>query len=206
MIKRRTIGEIITWFDQSPDAGHPTCVCSFADCEMKGEPFHEASEPVRVFKDGGDEPTLEARFHVDCFEICVQLLNTDESLPAVYKAEGFEPTYPVLPWPSTFVPIYMPVIGEPFPYLAFCRPDEAEDISVAVGSMNGLCELTDERLAMLKSYLTYYAYAPCWDADDSFPFDQKFISAIRTSIEAIDGPETLKAWLESAKKRGIDPF
>jgi hypothetical protein len=56
-------GETITvnsimWFSNSPDAGHPDCLCSWC-----GKPIPEGTVPLRVF----DRTTeMEARFHNKC--------------------------------------------------------------------------------------------------------------------------------------------
>ena len=51
----------IKWFDSSPDAGDPSCLCSY--CE---ELIDEHEMPIRAFD---TEKNLEARFHIKCFGI-----------------------------------------------------------------------------------------------------------------------------------------
>lgn len=51
----------IKWFDLSPDAGDPSCLCSL--CE---ELIGEDELPIRAFD---TEKNLEARFHMKCFGI-----------------------------------------------------------------------------------------------------------------------------------------
>lgn len=60
----------IRWFEDSPDAGLPECICSLCG-EVIGTPWWENSGaedkgdfPIRAFD---TERNLEARFHIDCF-------------------------------------------------------------------------------------------------------------------------------------------
>lgn len=50
------------WFDDSPDAGDPECICSICRREIP-----HAENLMRMFQ-REDEVTLEARFHQHCFE------------------------------------------------------------------------------------------------------------------------------------------
>ncbi|MBA7637851.1 hypothetical protein ES703_45500 [subsurface metagenome] len=49
----------IKWFDTSPDAGDPSCLCSL--CELL---IDEDEVPIRAVD---TEKNLEARFHIKCF-------------------------------------------------------------------------------------------------------------------------------------------
>jgi len=49
----------IKWFDLSPDAGAPNCICSL--CEQL---IGENEVPIRAFDTARG---LEARFHIKCF-------------------------------------------------------------------------------------------------------------------------------------------
>lgn len=49
----------IKWFDLSPDAGDPSCLCSLC-----GELIGEEEMPIRAFD---ADKGLEARFHIKCF-------------------------------------------------------------------------------------------------------------------------------------------
>ena len=49
----------IKWFELSPDAGDPSCLCSL--CEQL---IGEEEVPIRAFD---TEKNLEARFHINCF-------------------------------------------------------------------------------------------------------------------------------------------
>lgn len=50
----------ITWFQDSPDAGLPECVCSLC-----GQMIRLEDIPIRAFN---PQTNLEARFHFDCFK------------------------------------------------------------------------------------------------------------------------------------------
>jgi len=49
----------IKWFELSPDAGDPSCICSL--CEQL---IDENGVPIRAFD---ADRNLEARFHIKCF-------------------------------------------------------------------------------------------------------------------------------------------
>lgn len=51
----------IKWFDTSPDAGDPSCLCSY--CE---ELIDKDEVPIRAVD---TEKNLEARFHIKCLGI-----------------------------------------------------------------------------------------------------------------------------------------
>lgn len=61
--------EQIQWFETSPDAGLPECICSLCG-KVIGTPWWEQDEeesdeiPIRLFD---TDRNLEARFHLDCF-------------------------------------------------------------------------------------------------------------------------------------------
>lgn len=56
----------IKWFTDSPDVGDPSCICSLC-----GEQVPEEDLPIRLWNDNHD-PTLEARFHEDCFKKIIE--------------------------------------------------------------------------------------------------------------------------------------
>ena len=59
----------IAWFRESPDAGHPKCICSF--CYKKiDEPGDDDPGPIRITR---SEDNTEARFHQVCFEMVKDL-------------------------------------------------------------------------------------------------------------------------------------
>ena len=66
----------IRWFKDSPDAGHPDCLCSWC-----GKVIPAADAPViRMFNDDTDE---EARFHRRCAAPALGLM-----MPEVSYDEG----------------------------------------------------------------------------------------------------------------------
>lgn len=70
----------IKWFDLSPDAGDPSCICSL--CEQL---IGEDEVPIRAFD---ADRNLEARFHIKCFGTAtgtkIHALSDDEE----YYREG----------------------------------------------------------------------------------------------------------------------
>lgn len=62
------------WFEDSPDAGHPDCICSV--CRKQ---INDDDNPLRIYED-----KFEARFHNDCFK-------------RVQQAQGFfnDPNHPL---------------------------------------------------------------------------------------------------------------
>lgn len=73
----------IRWFDDSPDAGEPDCVCSYCGermeernpelAEWEDDPSADPSG-IRMWKNGPKgENSLEARFHDRCFNECIEL-------------------------------------------------------------------------------------------------------------------------------------
>lgn len=56
-------------FANSPDAGHPDCICSRC-----GEPIGEEVIPIRVFTDDN----REYRYHPDCVGLAVDDLYWDD--------------------------------------------------------------------------------------------------------------------------------
>jgi hypothetical protein len=53
-------GRTLTWWVDSPDAGHPECLCSWCANVISDEDV----PPIRLFD---DESGMEARFHIDCW-------------------------------------------------------------------------------------------------------------------------------------------
>lgn len=53
--------EQLTWFKDSPDAGHPKCICSYCQ-ELIGD----GEVPLRVFRDANDGRGEEVRLHMKC--------------------------------------------------------------------------------------------------------------------------------------------
>ena len=51
----------LRFFDDSPDAGDPLCICSYCECLIQ-----EGTVPIRLF-----EGKREQRLHVDCFHTCI---------------------------------------------------------------------------------------------------------------------------------------
>lgn len=71
----------LRWFDDSPDAGSPACICSYCAERIEASPegeedFPEVNadegEPIRMWTNGGKAPCKEARFHPKCFEACLE--------------------------------------------------------------------------------------------------------------------------------------
>ena len=56
----------IKWYQDSPDAGDPSCLCSF--CEKM---ISEEECPIRMWNNKTDS-SLEARFHEDCFKQIIE--------------------------------------------------------------------------------------------------------------------------------------
>jgi hypothetical protein len=50
------------WFKDSPDAGHPDCICSI--CRRQ---IHDPENVLRMWNGQGEE-MVEARFHEHCFD------------------------------------------------------------------------------------------------------------------------------------------
>lgn len=49
----------LAWFDTSPDAGDPDCICSYC-----GFVITEDDVPIRFFRESNN---TEARLHIECF-------------------------------------------------------------------------------------------------------------------------------------------
>src|SRR6266498_5888922 len=49
---------LLTWFSDSPDAGDPTCICSFC-----GDMIEEDEMPLRIFRESDN---TEMRLHMKC--------------------------------------------------------------------------------------------------------------------------------------------
>jgi hypothetical protein len=75
MSEQRTI----KWFSDSPDAGHPDCVCSWCgewilvpdDCEDPDDILYELSDdnpPIRMW----NVKNQEARFHTSCYAPAIE--------------------------------------------------------------------------------------------------------------------------------------
>ncbi len=71
----------VQWFNDSPEAGDPACICSFCGHRIE-EPDEEnedlleddyEGEPIRMWDKGGAKGCLEARFHLRCFNACLEL-------------------------------------------------------------------------------------------------------------------------------------
>ena len=70
----------IRWFDDSPDAGDPLCICSYCE-EVITE---EDAPPIRLF-----DSKKEARFHTECFQTCdTYNLLPDNSEPTIGAFRG----------------------------------------------------------------------------------------------------------------------
>jgi len=54
----------MAWFETSPDAGHPDCLCSYCGFLIK-----EDDDPFRIFSEGGK---FEIRLHRKCFELVTE--------------------------------------------------------------------------------------------------------------------------------------
>lgn len=54
--------EQLRWFDDSPDAGDPDCLCSLC-----GGLIEEEDDPLRLTHEGGDMDGREARLHIKCW-------------------------------------------------------------------------------------------------------------------------------------------
>lgn len=53
--------ESLVWYDTSPDAGDPACLCSHC-----GKAILVWEMPIRLYRDLGNDRVLEARFHDVC--------------------------------------------------------------------------------------------------------------------------------------------
>jgi len=51
---------LLTWFNDSPDTGDPTCICSYC-----GEIIEEGEIPFRIFRESNN---TEIRLHIKCGE------------------------------------------------------------------------------------------------------------------------------------------
>lgn len=50
---------IAIWFTESPDTGHPDCICTLC-----WKPIGEGVVPIRLWN---QDTNYEARFHIDCY-------------------------------------------------------------------------------------------------------------------------------------------
>jgi len=61
----------LAWFEDSPDAGHPDCICSYCGFLIDEDDF-----PFRLFRKSEptnpNSKTLEARLHRHCFEMSLK--------------------------------------------------------------------------------------------------------------------------------------
>lgn len=65
----------LRWFDDSPNAGDPLCICSYCECLIE-----EAAVPIRFF----GEDKREQRLHADCFQTCIDYgLIDPDGLPRI---------------------------------------------------------------------------------------------------------------------------
>lgn len=75
----RAAPKILRWFDDSPDAGSPACICSYCGERIEASEFEfeevnsDEGEPIRLWTNGGKDPCQEARFHPNCFAACLEL-------------------------------------------------------------------------------------------------------------------------------------
>lgn len=65
----------LRWFSDSPEAGNPSCLCSYCgeriEARPEGEDWEtdcEEGEPIRMFS-----KNLELRFHPRCLNDCISL-------------------------------------------------------------------------------------------------------------------------------------
>lgn len=66
---------LLQWFKDSPDTGHPSCICSYCS-----KPIAEGEMPLRVFRPTPDKRREELRFHMDCASLVIV-----EMAPKPYK-------------------------------------------------------------------------------------------------------------------------
>lgn len=79
---------IVTWWFESPDAGHRDCICSFCYNQI-----HEGEFPVRLFgypislAGIGKRANSEMRFHLACWMMAMAIMREVE---VVWKVSDFE--------------------------------------------------------------------------------------------------------------------
>jgi hypothetical protein len=54
----------LAWFEDSPDAGCPECICSYC-----GNQIGEDEIPLRFYRERPNEPTKEARLCENCSRV-----------------------------------------------------------------------------------------------------------------------------------------
>ena len=53
---------LLNWFEDSPDAGDPACICSLSTC---GKVIADGEMPLRIFR---EQNGTEVRLHIQCAE------------------------------------------------------------------------------------------------------------------------------------------
>lgn len=173
----------ITWYDSSPDAGHPECICSLGSC---GQPIAEDTVPVRVFD---NENNREARFHPGCFQDFLTLTNATLPIPFP-EGEGAERSSPPEHggWREDAYNGGLP----------FYWADETTGLAEAIRAyLNS--QATDHQLALAGQYLDYYINAPCWSGGET-------LDDLRRRAPGLKTAKDISAWLRDCLKICLDPL
>jgi hypothetical protein len=173
----------LTFFANSPDAGHPDCLCSLCSQLITLDDV-----PVRLFR---SIDNTEARFHLACFKTAgFQLATPDAHGPP--------------PFPSLIPDHYLPPLGLPL----YWRNEVTGKLPDAVNAYldtrleENAPSLTSEQLILLKAYFAHYINAPCWD-ESGFETELK---TLRKSVQTLISADDLAVFIHSAQQMGLDPL
>lgn len=59
---------------------------------------------------------------------------------------------------------------------------------------------------LVRDYMEYYVYAPCWTTGDDDPDFRKKFLALRERVKSLKSAEEIAAWLNDALDLGLDPL
>jgi hypothetical protein len=170
----------LTFFANSPDAGHPDCLCSLCSQLITLDDV-----PVRLFRSSDN---TEAR---------LQLAAPDY---AIGNADGPGPPY----FPSLIPQHYLTPLGLPYYWRNDITGELIEAISVYLDNRlnKNAPSLTPDQLTLIKAYFVHYINAPCWDD----PFFEAELHALRESVQTLASADDLAAFIHSALRIGLDPL